>query len=297
MIFLAALSLHLLLSSLPAAGEAPPLFAKLGFAEAQAKARAESRFLLVDFTASWCAPCKQMDQRTWIDPQLRAWVERRALAVQIDLDAEPELARALDVRSVPTIVVFRGEEEFDRLGGFREPAELVAWLEGVDRGERLLDRLRKQASSTDAAERHELAKALLERRANADALPHYLWLWDHGLERDPDYSGVRLSYWAAEIGELCRRLPEARAVFSARRDAAFALWSQDLAGQHEAARDWVALHAQLRDREQTLRWYEAVRGEPRWQNSLQELREDIYAAYLDKQDYRAAGVVLSLIHI
>src|SRR5450432_2534818 len=75
----------------------PPVFAKLEFAAAREQAAAERKLLLVDATAEWCGPCKLMDRTTWIDPNVVAWLEEHALAIQIDVDAQTDVARQLRV--------------------------------------------------------------------------------------------------------------------------------------------------------------------------------------------------------
>ena len=54
------------------------LFAAEKFEQALARARREGRYLLVDATAAWCAPCKLMDRTTWRDPSVLAQLQRNA---------------------------------------------------------------------------------------------------------------------------------------------------------------------------------------------------------------------------
>jgi thioredoxin 1 len=60
------------------------------------------RPVLVDFTASWCAPCREMAPRL---EQLAA--EHSAVkVVQVDIDASPGLAERFGVEAIPTMMVF-----------------------------------------------------------------------------------------------------------------------------------------------------------------------------------------------
>lgn len=59
--------------------------------------------VLIEFTADWCGPCKQ------IAPEVEAFAEEmrgKANVVKIDIDRAPALARELRVKSVPTFMVF-----------------------------------------------------------------------------------------------------------------------------------------------------------------------------------------------
>jgi len=59
--------------------------------------------VLIQFTADWCGPCKQ------IAPEVEAFAEEmrgKANVVKVDIDRAPTLARELQVKSVPTFMVF-----------------------------------------------------------------------------------------------------------------------------------------------------------------------------------------------
>jgi thioredoxin len=59
--------------------------------------------VLIEFTADWCAPCKQ------IAPEVEAFAQEmrgKANVVKVDIDRSPALARELRVQSVPTFMVF-----------------------------------------------------------------------------------------------------------------------------------------------------------------------------------------------
>lgn len=70
--------------------------------------------VLIEFTADWCAPCKQ------IAPDVEAFAEEvrgKAKVVKIDIDRAPMLARELQVKSVPTFMVFAEQRIADAVVG------------------------------------------------------------------------------------------------------------------------------------------------------------------------------------
>ncbi|OUO80793.1 thioredoxin [Blautia sp. An249] len=83
--------------------------------------QAEGR-VLVDFWATWCAPCRR---------QAGAIDELAAEGYQvgkIDVDQEPDLAGTFEVMSIPTLIVFEGGKEVKRFVGLQSKAVLEAAL-------------------------------------------------------------------------------------------------------------------------------------------------------------------------
>ncbi len=78
--------------------------------------------VLVDFYAAWCGPCKI--QSPIID-DVRTQVGDTATVMKIDVDANRELAERYNVRSVPTLIVFRNGEPVWRGVGLHMVEQLV----------------------------------------------------------------------------------------------------------------------------------------------------------------------------
>ena len=71
--------------------------------------------VLVDFYADWCAPCKMVAP---LVDEIAHEQLGKMLVVKIDTDAAPEVALKYEIRSIPTLIVFKDGEEVERSMGF-----------------------------------------------------------------------------------------------------------------------------------------------------------------------------------
>lgn len=86
------------------------------------------RPVLVEFTADWCGPCRQLAP---VLSAVAAEEADRLKVVQIDADTNPATVVRYGVLSMPTLLVFRDGEPVLQLVGARAKRRLLQELEGV----------------------------------------------------------------------------------------------------------------------------------------------------------------------
>ncbi|HEX2319167.1 MAG TPA: tetratricopeptide repeat protein [Streptosporangiaceae bacterium] len=118
-------------------------------------ARSQSAPVIVDLWAEWCEPCKQLG------PVLERLANEAAgdwLLAKVDVDANPQLAAALQVQSIPMVVAVIGGQLVDGfLGALPEP-QVQQWINQILQVADQLGmpaRVRREAATSDQADANE----------------------------------------------------------------------------------------------------------------------------------------------
>ena len=102
--------------------------------EAVASAVDSGQPVIVDFFADWCAPCKELDEKTFGDARVAARLGDFA-RFKVDMTrtspGNQALAAEYGVRGVPTVIVYHGGKEAFRITGYEPPERFLERLDRV----------------------------------------------------------------------------------------------------------------------------------------------------------------------
>lgn len=82
--------------------------------------------VLVDFFATWCGPCKRLAP---VLDEIATEMEGKALVYKVDIDQSPELAAAMRINSVPTLVLFQDGKAKSQVLGAVPKQQIMSMFE------------------------------------------------------------------------------------------------------------------------------------------------------------------------
>jgi thioredoxin 1 len=82
--------------------------------------------VLVDFTATWCGPCKMMAP---ILEQVAGELGEKVKIIKVDVDRNPQAAAHYQVQGVPTLILFKQGKTLWRQSGVMQAAQLIGTIQ------------------------------------------------------------------------------------------------------------------------------------------------------------------------
>jgi thioredoxin 1 len=84
--------------------------------------------VVVDFWAEWCGPCKMIGPSL---EEISIEMAGKVKITKVNIDENPEIAAQFGVRSIPTLMIFKGGEVADMKVGALPKTALSHWISGA----------------------------------------------------------------------------------------------------------------------------------------------------------------------
>ncbi|MBL6985858.1 MAG: thioredoxin TrxC [Methylobacter sp.] len=81
--------------------------------------------VVVDFWAAWCGPCKMMSPAY---AQAAVTLEPKVRLAKLNTEQEQSIAAQFNIRSIPTLIIFKSGHEIARNSGAMSAQDIVRWV-------------------------------------------------------------------------------------------------------------------------------------------------------------------------
>ncbi|MFD0928092.1 tetratricopeptide repeat protein [Williamsia deligens] len=96
--------------------------------ETEVIARSDQVLVLVDLWATWCGPCKQLSP---ILERLAEQADGKWILATVDVDANPRIAQAFGVQSIPTVVAIAAGQPVSAFQGVQPAEQISGWIDDI----------------------------------------------------------------------------------------------------------------------------------------------------------------------
>ncbi len=197
----------------PPAGALPPGPAVIDVTEVTFEAevldRSMSQLVVVDLWAEWCGPCKQLSP---VLERLAAQSGGRWVLAKVDVDANPRIAQAFRVQSIPMVVAIVQGQPVTAFNGVRSEAEITAWIDEIFA--QVGHVLTGTPADAPAEEPTDPRMAAAEEKMNEGDFDGALAVYRSIVEAEPDNveaaSAARISSSSCARGRTTRRSSRTR---------------------------------------------------------------------------------------